>query len=173
MTIANSSPPSRMIVSERRKSPHPPGGDGEQRVARRVAQGIVDLLEAVEVGHHEQAAAAVAPAGRRRIAEPLREHGAVQEAGQRVVPGEEPDRRFRTLQFGDIYLGADGYDRRRKAGAGAFALHRTSWQVFRMPDQRMVLSRICSSKPRSTMPASTGLPARRSSTIRTERRPVS
>ena len=85
---ANSSPPSRAITSA---PPHdllePVGQLDQQPVADVVAEGVVDLLELVEV-HHEQGHRLAAPGGlAQRLAEPVLEQGPVGQAGQPVVEG--------------------------------------------------------------------------------------
>ena len=55
-TMANSSPPRRATVSRSRMQSEQPLGDGpQQRVADRMAERVVDVLEVVEVEavHHE------------------------------------------------------------------------------------------------------------------------
>ena len=48
--MANSSPPQRATMSVSRTSPCKPAGHcGEQLVAARVAEAVVDLLEVVEI----------------------------------------------------------------------------------------------------------------------------
>ena len=85
---ANSSPPKRATVSS---GPHAGrqalGHAGEQHVAGRVAERVVDRLEVVEVEEGDRQRPLVS--GRRASAcvDPIDEQGAVGEPGQGVVPG--------------------------------------------------------------------------------------
>ena len=82
---ANSSPPSRATVSPARSAPQPPRDRDQQLVAARVAERVVDRLEAVEV---DQQHADGGPRPRRALlglAQAVGEQRAVGEVGQRVV----------------------------------------------------------------------------------------
>ena len=83
--IANSSPLSRPTVSPGRIAAAQPGGHlAEQLVAGRVPQGVVDLLEAVQVAE-EHGQVGTRP-GRGELGEqPLEEEHAVGQPGQGVV----------------------------------------------------------------------------------------
>jgi hypothetical protein len=60
----------------------------EHQITRRMAQGVVDILEAVEVEEQQRRhVASTADAGD-RVLEPLEEQDAVGQAGERVVHGE-------------------------------------------------------------------------------------
>ena len=71
------------------------GGDGAQQgVADRVAEGVVDRLEAVEVEAQHRHRPAPAPRRRQRPPEPLPEQRPVRQAGQRVVVRQVLDPRL-------------------------------------------------------------------------------
>ena len=72
----------------------------EQFVARRVSQRVVDVLEVVEVDHHDGEAAACTCAPLRRMLEPVEEHGSIGELCQFVVkcPSLELARDFAPLR---------------------------------------------------------------------------
>jgi len=57
----------------------------QQRVARRVAERIVDLLEAVEIEHQDSDAGVGAASAMQRLADAVVEERAVREPGERVV----------------------------------------------------------------------------------------
>jgi hypothetical protein len=84
----------------------------QQLVAGVVAERIVDRLEAVEVDEHEGSRAA-RPLRQHGI-DPRHHHGAVGEAGQRILLGLPADGLLGRLQLGDVGAGGDG-----EAGAGA------------------------------------------------------
>ena len=62
-------------------------GDDEQLVAGRMAEAVVHGLEVVEVDEEDGEEVLPAHAALERVADPVREEGAVREAGQRVVEG--------------------------------------------------------------------------------------
>src|SRR4051794_20618174 len=65
-----------------------PAGDGAQQlVARGVAEGVVDGLEAIEVEEEDRDAARVAAEARHRLPEAVEEELAVRQPGQIVVEG--------------------------------------------------------------------------------------
>ena len=61
----------------------------EQAVAHLVAERVVDLLEVVQVEEQQRRGLVVAPRVRHRLAGALGEHGAVGQAGKRIVVREE------------------------------------------------------------------------------------
>jgi hypothetical protein len=85
-----------------------PAGHGlQQRIAHRVAQAVVDVLEAVQV-HEEHGQVAVAPLGARQgLAAAVHQQGAVGQAGQRVVIGQLVDAPGLGLLLGDVREDAD------------------------------------------------------------------
>ena len=83
---ANSSPPSRAIVSlGRRHSLEPAGHRAQQRVARRVPEAVVDGLEVVEVDEHDRDPRAGAAAAQAGLVEPVHEQRTVRELGEVVT----------------------------------------------------------------------------------------
>ena len=101
---ANSSPPSRATRSSPRKRARQPQCDvADQFVADRMAEGVVDVFEMVEIDvEHRRRRAAVAHLVDHRL-QALAEENAVGQAAERIVHGEMAQARF-----------ADG-DRRRGA----------------------------------------------------------
>nr|WP_239002945.1 hypothetical protein [Rhodovastum atsumiense] len=76
------------------------GGNGaQQRVAHRMAERVVDFLEAVEVDQADGAAPATT---RQRLVQPLAEQHPVGQAGQRVVVGEMRDMGIGLAALGDV-----------------------------------------------------------------------
>lgn len=107
-----------------------PGGLDEEFVARLVADGVVDLLEAVEVDEEDGRAAVGGAAASQREADPLGEQGAVGQVGERVVFGVVLQLCLQAHPFGDVPAVEDeaavvAVDRRLHvqpgAGAGAEA----------------------------------------------------
>ena len=68
----------------------------QQRVADRVAERVVDVLEAVEVDQEQRAALLPMGGVAQRFLERLAHHRAVGQAGQRVEAGEAGDLAART-----------------------------------------------------------------------------
>ena len=64
----------------------------DQLVAGGVPVGVVDVLQAVEVGEEDGHAAATAPAVGEHHAHPDEQLAAVQQLGERVMRGHEPQR---------------------------------------------------------------------------------
>ncbi len=67
------------------------GDARKDHVAGDVAEAVVDLLEPVEVEHHDRARRAAAPSDRDLAGELVGEPAAVEEAGERVLVGEVPE----------------------------------------------------------------------------------
>src|SRR4029079_12562130 len=63
----------------------------ERLVPGRMAEAVVELLEAVEVRDHEAERAAVAHGPRDLALEPRHERATVEETSERIVIGEEPE----------------------------------------------------------------------------------
>ena len=100
-TTTNSSPPMRAdeirvpdIRLEDLRGMH------EHRVAGRMAERVVDLLEPVEVDMQQRDLAAVAARACRVLLQDLVEIAAVRQAGQRIVKRIMLDARLGRLQFG-------------------------------------------------------------------------
>ncbi len=66
----------------------PVGDLAQQRVADRVAERVVDVLEAVEIDQEQRAALLAVGRVAQRLVERLAHHRAVGQAGQRVEAGE-------------------------------------------------------------------------------------
>ena len=78
-----------------------PLGDGAQQlVADWVAQGVVDVLEAVEIEQQDRDHAAFAAGTGQLLAEPIVQQGAVRQAGEQVVQGQTPDHLCAELERG-------------------------------------------------------------------------
>ena len=78
-------------------------GDGlEQLVADRVAEAVVDLLEAVEVEEQHGAQLVVGARAVQRAAQAILEQQTVGQAGQRVVVGLVVESRLGMLEAGDV-----------------------------------------------------------------------
>src|SRR4029453_12788241 len=76
--------------------------DLERAVACRMAEGVVDLLEAVEVEVDERKLAARAARSRDRLLERRVELEPVRDLGEGVVAGEVADAPFGALALGDV-----------------------------------------------------------------------
>ncbi|MNV26901.1 hypothetical protein D3C71_1180320 [compost metagenome] len=74
----------------------------EQRVSRRMAHGVVDLLEAVQVHHHHTRLSAVVGRILQHLRQPVMEQHAVGHPRQRVVESHLVDLVLVGLQFTDI-----------------------------------------------------------------------
>ena len=83
----------------------PPRDLPQQFVTGRVAHGVVDLFEPVEVEHHQPARPPRGLVGRKRRLQPARNTVAVGKAGQRIVFGQ-PRFLQLALVFGGNVLGA-------------------------------------------------------------------
>ena len=78
----------------------------EQLVAHRMAERIVDALEAVEVEVKHGKLVAAVDAGQ-RVGEPLAKQQPVGQVGQRVVPRHVGDALLGLAAFGDVVVGGD------------------------------------------------------------------
>src|SRR5690606_13575894 len=74
----------------------------EQLVARLVADGVVDLLEAVEVDEEDGGAGVARAAAAERLADPGGEQGPVGQVGERVVLGVVLQLGLEPDPFGDV-----------------------------------------------------------------------
>ena len=100
--MANSSPPSRATVSAPGTTLlQPLGHRAQQRVADRMAEHVVDALEAVEIEEHDGELVAAA----QRLLHLVLEQHAVRQIGQRVVPRHVHDLGFGLAALGDIFIG--------------------------------------------------------------------
>ena len=111
MLMMNSSPPRRATVSSSRRAAVRRADDrGQQHVADRVAERIVDVLEAVEIEkQHRELAAAAMRAGD-RLSDAVREERAIGQSGQRVVVRHVDDALVGESSLGNL---------RFQAGVGA------------------------------------------------------
>ena len=80
----------------------PLGGHAQQGVAQRVAQGVVDGLEAVQVDEVDGQLITVASAAGQGVGEVLLEEDAVGQLGQRVVVRQPRDLGLGPLALGDV-----------------------------------------------------------------------
>ena len=69
----------------------PLGDSAQQLIADGVAQGVVDVLEAVEIEQQDRNHAALAASTGQLLAEPIVQQGAVGQAGEPIVQGQTPD----------------------------------------------------------------------------------
>ena len=92
----------------------PLGDLAQQRVADRVAERVVDVLEAIEVDHEQRAALLAMGGVAQRFVERLAHHRAVGQAGQRIEPREA-----RNLALGLALLGEVGADAAKAEEAAA------------------------------------------------------
>ena len=90
-------------------------GDGaQQAVADGMAQGVVHILEVIDVEAHDGGKTATAPGHGNGVVDPLPEQDAVGQAGQCIVLGHVPDVLLAPLQLADI-----GVEHHGAAVAGA------------------------------------------------------
>src|SRR5882672_11361823 len=82
------------------------GHGAQQRVARGVAERVVDQLEAVEIDREQRELRAAARRGEDRLRGALGEQRAVGEPGERIAPRELLDARLVLLARGDVGGGA-------------------------------------------------------------------
>ena len=81
---------------------HPLGHGHQQHVARRVAVGVVDCLEAVQIDIRHGQQQAVAAGLRQGVAQPIGQQHAVGQAGERIVVGNEFQLLLVLLLRGDV-----------------------------------------------------------------------
>ena len=107
--MANSSPPSRAMVSSSRDRAADALRDGaEQLVADRMAERVVDALEVVEVEiEHRQRLAACDSTRASPSAMLLAEQHAVRQVGQRVVARHVGDALLGAMPLGDVLVDRD------------------------------------------------------------------
>ena len=74
----------------------------QHQVAHRVAELVVDRLEAVEVGDQHAGRGALAAAALEGVPQPVLEEEAVGQAGQRVVQRAVDQLRLERLPLGDV-----------------------------------------------------------------------
>ena len=79
----------------------------QQLVADRVAEHVVDFLEAVEIDRQHREFVAGALAGLDHLRQRLQEGGAVRQIGQAVVIGHVRHPRFGLAPVGDVLVGLD------------------------------------------------------------------
>ena len=123
-TAWNSSPPSRptwpwLPITDFSRS----ATWRSKRVADRVAERVVDVLEPVEVDQEQRAALLPVRGVAQRFVERLAHHRAVGQAGQRIEPGEAGD-----LLLGAALLGEVGADPAEAEEAAAFVEDRVARQ---------------------------------------------
>ena len=71
--------------------PGEPGGDlDEQHISRVVTEGVVDLLEPVEIKHHDRRLRTAAAGRRQRLRGSIRKQQSVRQPGQRVMQALMP-----------------------------------------------------------------------------------
>ena len=130
-----------------------PAERDQQRIADRMAERVVDHLEAVEVEEQHGDHLATARALLERVREALVEQRAVREIGERVVTGVMARAGFRRLARGDVAHGQDeeaaavdvetgGRKLDRKTAAGAAAAH------LQQPVARQAGKIECAGRPR-------------------------
>jgi hypothetical protein len=91
-TTTNSSPPRRETVSTARTTPgQAPANMLQQLVADRMAQGVVDRLEAIEVEEHHRHPMLAALGLSQRLLQAVVQQGAIGQAGQAVMVRDMPD----------------------------------------------------------------------------------
>ena len=105
---------------------HALGEDLERPVARRVPEGVVDLLEMVEVEVDERELAARAARAGDRLLQRMLELQPVRDLGERVVAGEVADSPLGALALGDVARDEDAALETRILGGhhGAGERHR-------------------------------------------------
>ena len=121
----------------------------QQLVAGRVAERVVDRLEAVEVDQHQREALAVAALARERVLDAVAQQHAVGEAGERVVMRHVGDLVGAALAFGDVGEGAQETAVRQPDGAhlehGAVRPHALVQRQLGRPAARSMKRRTCGS----------------------------
>ena len=94
---ANSSPPGGLTVLCRRCPARSRAATSDTPHRRRRAQAHRSALEGVEIEQHNAVSSPLRRPRPARLAQPLLEHAAVGQAGERVVIGQMPDARLGTL----------------------------------------------------------------------------
>ena len=89
----------------------------QQLVAGRVAERVVDLLEAVEIDQQQREALAVAALARERVLDAVAQQHAVGETGERIVMRHVGDLVGAALALGDVGEGAQETAVRQRDGA--------------------------------------------------------
>ncbi len=89
----------------------PRGDDAQQPVADRVAEAVVDVLEAVQVEHHHRDQLPGAARLRHRLLHPVAQQVAIGQAGERIVVGKIFDAALLHLALGDVLHDAAQDDR--------------------------------------------------------------
>ena len=84
------------------------GEDLERAIAGRMAEGVVDLLEAIHVEVQQRERGLVAQRARDRLLQQVLELHAVRHLGQRVVTREVADAPLGALALGDVAHHEDG-----------------------------------------------------------------
>jgi hypothetical protein len=107
MTTNSSEPPQRVAFADHSVEP---GGDRlQQFVAGAVAEGVVDVLEVVEVEEERGGGGLVAARAGQHLLGAVEDQGPVRQAGERVVGGEEGEFLLAPVQFlvGALALGLE------------------------------------------------------------------
>ena len=113
--------PDLAVIAHHRLQPL--GDLAQQRVADRVAERVVDVLEPIEIDHEQRAALLAMGRVAQRFVERLAHHRAVRQSGQRVEPGEARD-----LLLGPALLGEVGADAAEAEEAAAIVEDRVARQ---------------------------------------------
>ncbi len=104
-STANSSPPMRATMLTSRELFAQTFGDAlQQRVADRVPERVVDLLEAVDVEHEEGQRLRVVVRAVKRVVHALAQLDAIGQICQRIVSRHVRDARFGTALLGDVLV---------------------------------------------------------------------
>ena len=77
-------------------------GLAQRRVAHRMPEQVVDLLEAVEIDAENREAAAAFPGRVEHLRKMAIQRGAVRQIRQRIMPGQMQDPLFRALAIGHV-----------------------------------------------------------------------
>ena len=89
-------------VARAQSSPQPHGDPLQQSVADRMAEGVVDVLEVIEIHHHHRDALPMPPGAGQRLAQAVAQHDAVRQSGQGVVVSQTVDVVERRDPLGDV-----------------------------------------------------------------------
>jgi hypothetical protein len=98
----NSSPRHGRGVARAQSAPQPHGDPLQQSVADRMAEGVVDVLEVIEIHHHHRDALPMPPGAGQRLAQAVAQHEAVRQSGQGVVVSQTVDVVERRDPLGDV-----------------------------------------------------------------------